>query len=382
MSLRERGRGGDDAADGVHVVAYSDATELGGAEQSLANLLASLAPRIRVTVVGNDREIVEWLAGHRPGSESCFVAPVRNKRDLRAIVAHYRVLRRLRPDILHANLRIPTACQYALFVGLMLRGIRVVAVEQLPVPPTNRLQRRLKQATSRRLAAHVAVGDRAATMVEGMYGLRPGSLRTIHNGVPDVPLPPPMEDTRAGPRVGSLARLTSQKGFDVLLRALALLPDVTAVLVGDGPDRKSLEQLAEQLGLRDRLEVTGWLSDPRPLLSTLEVFVLPSRYEGFPLSVVEAMLAALPVVASDVGSVREAVIHRETGLLVPPEDVDALVGALGELLADEALRRRLGERGRALALERFSAGAMADAFESLYDEITAPAPRRRAVLAA
>ena len=205
-------------------------------------------------------------------------------------------------------------------------------------------------------------------MVEQAIGLPTGSVRTIYNGVPHS-LPPPLARTRPGPVIGSLGRLVPQKSFDVLVRALPSLPRVTAVLVGDGPERVALESLASELGVADRLVVTGWSNNARAYLPTFDVFVLPSRLEGFPLAIVEAMLAALAVVASDVGSVAEAVHEGETGLLVPPDDAVELARALGVLLDDAELRRRMGDRGRIVAAERFTASAMARAFESLYDEI-------------
>ena len=117
--------------------------------------------------------------------------------------------------------------------------------------------------------------------------------------------------------------------------------------------------------------MVGWSDEPRNHLRGFDVFVLPSRFEGFPLTVIEAMLAELPVVASDVGSVREAVLDGDTGLLVAPEDPEALARAVGALLADPARRRAMGQQGRRRALERFTVEAMARRFESLYDEILA-----------
>ena len=99
------------------------------------------------------------------------------------------------------------------------------------------------------------------------------------------------------------------------------------------------------------------------------MFALPSRFEGFPLALLEALLARSAVVAADVGSVSEAVLDGETGLLVPPDDPTALAEAIRRLLASSDLRRRLGERGRRVVLERFTADHMTHAFESLYNEI-------------
>ena len=319
-------------------------------------------------VLGVDGRVVEQLAARRSTVRAELLPAVWTKRDVVAFAAHVRTLRRLRPDILHANLTTPASCRYALLAAAFVPEVRQVAVEQLPYPLAGRLQRGLKRFTSRRLAAHVAVGDRAARDVEALVGLESGSVRSIPNGVPDIPLEPlarPFER----PTIGSIGRLDRQKGYDVLLHALALLPDPALVLVGDGPERRSLEDVARRLGLDDRVSFAGWHGEPRRHLTTFDVFVLPSRFEGFPLAVVEAMLARLPVVASAVGSVPEAVREGKTGLLVPPEEPAALAVALQRLLAAPSLRLRLGDQGRALALDRFTSAAMARSFERLYEEI-------------
>jgi glycosyltransferase involved in cell wall biosynthesis len=115
--------------------------------------------------------------------------------------------------------------------------------------------------------------------------------------------------------------------------------------------------------------ITGWVSNARARLQGFDVFALPSRYEGLPHAILEAMLAQLPVVASDVGSVGEIVIDGATGILVPPDDASALSEAIARLLEDAELARRLGEAGRELTLERFRPQGMVAAYESLYDEV-------------
>src|SRR5205085_203235 len=142
-----------------------------------------------------------------------------------------------------------------------------------------------------------------------------------------------------------------------------------ALLVGDGPEKSALLERATAAGVADRVTVTGWRDDARDYLGALDVFVLPSRFEGFPQAIVEAMLAERAVVASDVGSVSDAVVHGETGLLVPPDDPAALADALRILRDDPDVRRELGRRGRVKALEEFSPSRMARAYEALYEEI-------------
>jgi glycosyltransferase involved in cell wall biosynthesis len=353
----------------LRVAIYTDAPTLGGAERSLANLVAALSPSIDVAVLGVERGVVDAIAAGRREVRTYVLPFVTSRRDLSAIRAHLRVLIALCPNVFQANLISPWSSQMAIFLALVLPGARVVAVEQLPTPPPTAEQRRLKRLTSRRLSAHVAVSEHSAREVENIVGLPRGSVRTIYNGVPDRGGRRRPPRPQAGPTVGALGRLEPQKGFDVLIRALPRLPDVTAVLVGEGSERARLERLAADLGVSERVRLMGWADDPTTHLETFEILVLPSRFEGFPLAVVEAMLAELPVVATDVGGVREAVLHGETGMLVPPDDPEALAGALRELLDDAQLRRAMGRRGRALALDRYTAAVMAKRFESLYDEI-------------
>jgi len=169
----------------------------------------------------------------------------------------------------------------------------------------------------------------------------------------------------------AVGRLHQQKGLDVLVRAVAGLSGVRLVLVGDGPERGALERLGQQLGLGDRLTITGWTDSPRSWLPALDVMALPSRFEGLPLVLLEAMHAGLPVVSTPVGSVADALVDGETGLLVPTDDVPALQAALGTLLADSTRRSAMGAAARERARRRFSADAMAAAYEEVYDEILA-----------
>ncbi len=183
---------------------------------------------------------------------------------------------------------------------------------------------------------------------------------------------PALDRPRPGPIVGAIGRLEPQKGFDLLIRAMQQLEGVTLVLVGEGSERGPLEQLARDVGVAERVVWEGWSDRARTYLGAFDVFALPSRFEGFPLVVLEALLARSAVVAADVGSVAEAVRHEETGLLVPPDDPAALAAALRRLFADPDLRRRLGEQGRRLVLERFTADHMTRGFERLYAELFRP----------
>jgi glycosyltransferase involved in cell wall biosynthesis len=355
------------------VVAYTAADSRGGAEVSLRNLLAALDPAYEVVVMGIDETLCRWVASVRPGTAVELVPPIRSKAGIGAMAAHRKAITRLDPDVFQASLRSMADARWAVLAAVTVRSVATIAVEQLPLAPTERLTIWLKRATSRRLAAHVAVGERAARIVEESVGLSPGSVRTIYNGVPDGPTRAQGDPaTRGSARVvvGSLARLDEIKGLDVLLDAVAPLDTVDVVLVGEGPERGALDAQARRLGLGDRLRFEPWSDDARALLPSFDVFVLPSRNEGFPLSILEAMLAGIPVVATDVGSVAEAVVGGRTGLVVAPDDAAGLRAALAELVADPERRAAMGAAGRADALERFTAATMARQYEALYDEVT------------
>jgi glycosyltransferase involved in cell wall biosynthesis len=355
----------------IRLLAYTGATGWGGAEIVLGHLLAALGPHLRPAVLGVDPEVTARIAARRPGTPVRLVPPVSGKRDVAAMRAHRRAIAAARPDIVQVNLPVPVAEQYTVLAALTVPGVRVVAVEHLPMATGSRPARMLKRATARRLAAHLAVGSGAAREVERLCGLPSGSVRPVPNGVPDIPPGPPGRERGRWPgfAVGAVGRLHRQKGLDVLVRAVAQLPDVRLVLVGDGPERGALERLADALGMRSRLTVTGWTDEPAAYLASFDAVALPSRFEGLPLALLEAMLAGRAVVTTGVGSISDAVLDGKTGLIVPVDDPAALAAALRRLLDDAGLRTRLGTAARDLVSHRFTPAAMAAAYEDVYAEI-------------
>jgi len=373
--LSRLGRGPEAPAHGrgkgparpIELGLYTDATEIGGAEHVLRALLRKLGDEFRITVIGVDGGVVEWLAGARSSAATCLLPPVANKWDVPAILAHVRALRRLRPDVLHANLRHPWSCQYGIVAGLLAPGTKVIAVEHAAIATASRRQRVAKRHTSSRLAAHVTVSDSTARRMEELIGLRPGAVRTIHNGI-DPALPRPVPPLAPPPVVGMVSRLSPEKQVDLFVRALVSLPGVQGVIVGDGNERASIEGLVDELGLRARTTLTGWRDDARALVATFDALVVCSQLESCPLAILEAMFAGVPVVATDVGGIPELVQDRETGKLVPVNDPDALVEAIRYVLRPENASR-LGRRAQELARRRFTVGRMAREYEALYHSV-------------
>lgn len=355
----------------LRVVAYTDAAGVGGAEISLGHLVAALGDRVAVTVLGVEAAVVETIARQHPQAQWHIVAP-------RSLWAHRSILRQLQPQIVHCNLCTPWAGATGLTAALTLPQTRVVRVDQLPLRTTDAVQLWRTRALSLRVDAHVAVGEASARRMEDFYALGRHSVLSIPNGVPDLAMPE--FDIQADRMlvVGSVGRLDRMKAHDILLRAIAQVEGLRAIVIGEGTERQALTQLALDLGIADRVELRGWSDRPREQLLEFDIFALPSRSEGFPLAVVEAMLAARPVVAARVGSVPEAVTG-ETGLLVEKDDVEGLTAALRQLRDRPDLRRQMGDRARQIALAQFTSDRMAAAYLHLWHRLVnrPPAPRLR-----
>lgn len=159
-----------------------------------------------------------------------------------------------------------------------------------------------------------------------------------------------------------MGRLDRQKGFDLLIEAFSRIaakhPDWSVHILGDGSERAALEALIESKHLAGRVVLRGWVDDPVAELRAAELFVLSSRFEGFPNALLEAMACGLPAVACDCpGGPAEIIRAGTDGLLVPPEDTAALAAALEQLMSDDELRARLAGRAsevkRRFSVERF-----------------------------
>jgi glycosyltransferase involved in cell wall biosynthesis len=184
----------------------------------------------------------------------------------------------------------------------------------------------------------------------------------------------------AGERVviGAASRMSPEKGLTYLIDAFGQLRQrygegVVLRIAGDGPERPKLEAQIARLGLAQSVELAGWLEHVQlpEFLAGLDVFVLPSTWEGFGVSAVEASAMKLPVVASNVHGIPDAVRDSVTGMLVPPADATALANAIETLVNDEALRRRLGEAGRDFVARNYDWQMNVGQMEQIYETMTA-----------
>jgi len=340
-------------------------------------LVGALHADLLVTVAAPDMATAEWIAAERPGCQVVAMAPVMTWRSVRALWGYRKLIRRIKPDIVQLTLPAPSSgTRYLALLMRAMRGVRSVGVQNMYGDIPNRRSRVVTKIAMQALDAHVAIGPSLARIIERQYALQPGSVRSIPAAItPHVDAMP--HRVAPGPVVGVVARLSPEKGIDVLLRAMARWPEVPLVVVGDGGQRAELEALARDLGRAGSTWFVGFQRRPQDFIAGLDLFVLPSRREGLGLVLLEAMRAELPVVASDVGGIGDVVDHNVTGILVPPDNPEVLVDAIGRLLADPELRARFGVAGRTRLREHFTTEQEARSYEALYDELVPPPTRIR-----
>jgi glycosyltransferase involved in cell wall biosynthesis len=261
-----------------------------------------------------------------------------------------------------------------LLAALLGTGIPVIVSERID-PRRHQVGR--AWALARRLfypAARCVVVQTpsVAGWAKGVVGAH--KVRVIPNFVRNLPAAPDSA-TRRADEILAVGRLDRQKGFDVLLRAFAQSglaeEGLRLVILGEGPERPSLAALAQDLGVAAAVEMPGVVPDPERWMARCAFYVLPSRYEGFPNALLEAMAMGCAVIAADCDSgPRELVRHGENGLLVPVADVAALAQALRELALNPSLRACLGHAAQAVRA-RYAKAAIVAEWRNLIEEVTA-----------
>jgi glycosyltransferase involved in cell wall biosynthesis len=331
---------------------------IGGSERHLLTLLPALKERgVDVSFLGLD----DPSRAPDPFYDALTVPHERLNapRDLDPALA-WRVRRATRrADLVHTHL--VHADVYGAFGAR-----RLVSTKHNDDPFRAGAFRFVEHLLARRAARIIAITESLARFQVERVGLPAAKVEVIHYGLDNLPQAwgenppdPVVPDARL---LLCVCRLEPQKGIDVAIRALREIPDAQLVVLGEGPQRGELEQLARELDVQ--VYLPGRVPDVAAWLRRADLLVHPVRWEGFGLALLEAMLASLPVVATKVSSIPEIVVDGETGSLVPPDDPGALAAAVSQVLADPS---GYGERGRARARGEFSVAKMADRTLAVYE---------------
>ena len=272
------------------------------------------------------------------------------------------------------------------YLAARRQGIPAVATCHNWVDGTTALgiYNRLDRIVLRRFSAVAAVSDDVMDNLISSGILRQ-KIRGIANGINvqasgEAASPARFPGIRIGKGkvIGMVARLDLRKGAEFLLVAVRELCDyidgLALILVGEGPDRPAIERRVQQLGLQHNVLLAGRRTDMAAVYTAIDIFVLPSLNEGLPMTVLEAMAAGKPIVATRVGAVPSVIRDGETGLLVAPRDVEGLRDAISVLLEDPEFSQRLGKQAREWALRHCTSEAMAQKYRHMYEEVL-PEPR-------
>ena len=313
------------------------------------------------------------------------LSPAVGGSSLAALGALRRYFQQHQPAILHTHN--PAPHQYGALARIA-SGVPVLVHTKHGRNPHLSARGRLFERLAGRLTDMVVpVSQDAADVALNIDRVRRERIRLIRNGIDASKAI--ISDDRVGWRAVHVARLNAVKDQVTLLRAARLVrdrePRFTLDLVGDGEMRAELEILVDQLDLRSAVRFHGFTNDVWSHLATADLFVLSSLSEGIAITLLEAMAAALPTVATDVGGNREVVIPGETGLLVPAANPEAMAAAMYRMLADPDEAARFGRAGRERVLREFSLDGTVREYEGLYLELLqqkpATASSARALLA-
>jgi len=299
--------------------------------------------------------------------------------DLRMVPRLHRLFRTFKPDIVHTHLY---ALRYALipmiFCRVPARFHTVHSIAQKEVDTLGRIVHHLAFRIGGVIP--ISISEEVARTVEEVYKVQ---TSIIYNGVP-------IRHFQGAEKVRSIyrkregikdsevvflhvGRFSPEKNHRLLVEAFAQAMEecsnLKLLLVGDGELRPDIEKIVKKKRLEPNIRFLGSRQDIPELLSTCDIFILSSDWEGAPMTILEAMAAGKPVIATAVGGVPELVKDGVTGILVPPQDIQALSGAMIRLAGDSILREVMGKRGREYALERFDVNLIARQYEELYLKI-------------
>ena len=371
-----------------NIILYTDTPIAGGAEKHIHLLARQLTnDGYNVTVVcSRNKSLDAWVEDMKKDGMKVIRLNVSHKHDPRHLFQLRKIIRELKPDILHIHLWNPGACRYA-FWSASPKKIKIVTTEHDPFPLKS-LKKRIKKKTLKRTAHTITVSETSYNQMLTLYPELKGKMSVIHNGIDlaafekDLVHFSNQEKARIRQQIMkvdandfvivSIAALHPRKGLKFLLEAFKEVceqrNDARLVIIGEGPQKKELEKLGKKLKISDKIRMLGWQENIPRMLKSSDLFVLPSVKEAFGLVLLEAMAAQLPILATKVGGIPEIVQDKKNGILVEPGKSHELSEKILMLISNRPLREKLSFLGHH-RVKDFDIREMVQKTKMVYDQL-------------
>jgi glycosyltransferase involved in cell wall biosynthesis len=349
----------------------------GGAEKQLYELVKGINREMFHPVVISLSSGGGWVKEFRKLNIQVIELQRRKNREFTRLFKLIKLFRTIKPDIVHTYLF--SANSYGR-IAAIIAGVPVIIASERSLPERGKDKKGYQVFLDKLLAffSHGIICNslKASGTLVKKYSFDADKVFTVHNGINTVDF---LRETDldsqqkiAGKVVGTVGRLSSPKNYRLFLEMARIVLEnfesrnLKFVIIGDGELRDELEKYSQQSGIADNVVFIGESDDVFPLLQTMDVFVMTSLYEGLSNAIMEAMLAGLPVVATDVGGNRELVVNGETGFLCSSNDASSLAARVIGLLGNEQDAGQMGDKGKKRVITEFSVEKMVGETEGIY----------------
>ncbi len=351
----------------IHILHILPTLDTGGAERLLIDIAKGLnANRFKQAVLcfkwGG--ELVEEM---RKTGTQVFVLEKKLAFDPLNFIKIWKIISKLKPDIIHTHLG---ADMYGRLIA-GLKGIPVVSTEHNLNKDEGSMTRFLKKATIHYAKALIAVSQAVARDAHERYSVPLEKYEIIHNGVDTSRFSPSPHIFNKVLRIGSVGRLSEQKGFDVLIEAIHLLDDkdIVCEIAGEGSLRSQLESQIKKNNLSNQIKLIGVRHDIPEFLASLDIFVLPSRWEGLGIAALEAALVQIPIIVSNVDGLQEIVDDAHNGLVFDSGDAHDLAQKISWYKEHETEAHQFAKQLREKVAANFDIAKMLEKYEAVYEKV-------------
>lgn len=368
------------------IIFYTDTPIVGGAEKHMLQLAKNLdRQKYQITLVcSNYKQLNQWAETFSINNIDVKRVKTLHKHDPRQLLSLKKIFQEIKPDILHLHLWNPGACRYA-FMANDEKVTKIISTEHDPFA-INGLKKSFKKKCLKLTNHTISVSNANKELLIKLYPDLKGKISTIHNGIDLIDFEKQLLHFTNQERnkikqklfnaengdiiITSIAALHPRKGLKYLIKAFSKViikkTDCKLIIIGEGPERKSLEKLIKNLDLFNKIMLLGYQENIPKILKTSQMFILPSIKEAFGLVLLEAMAAQLPIIASNVGGIPEIIQNHKNGELIESSNENALADKIIELLTNQALAQKLAFIGHH-DVKNFDIKNMAKKTEEVYD---------------